>query len=110
LNVIVTVSVIEHELEQAQALVSELMAENDELAIENGFLRTELDVHRPKPKPARPPQRPTPHVVVEAVIESVRQNGLAALRTPANQDRLQRCDAAARQEVNRRINKITGGN
>ena len=110
MNVIVTVSVIEHELDQAQALIAELLDENDELLVENGFLRTELEVHRPKPKPARPRQRPTPDVVVEAIVESVRQNGLAALQTPANQDRLQRCDIAARRELNRRINKITGDN
>ena len=109
-SMIVTVSALAYELDQAQALISELMDENDEIVIENAFLRTELEIHRPRPRPSRPPQRPTPDVVVEAVIESVRQNGLAALRTPANQDRLRRCDAAARREVNRRINKITGGN
>jgi hypothetical protein len=108
-SLIVTVSALAYQLDQAQALIAELLDENDDLVLENAFLHTELDIHRPKPKPIRLRQRPTPNVVVEAVIESVRQNGIAALRTPDNQDRLRRCDASARREVNRRINKITGG-
>jgi hypothetical protein len=53
-----------------------------------------------------PQQRPTPRVVVEAVMLAVRQRGLAALREPAVVERLERCDRAAREEINQRIEKL----
>jgi hypothetical protein len=51
--------------------------------------------------PAAP--RPTPQTTIEAVMWTVREGGLKALREPANQERLGRCDAAARAQINRRI-------
>ena len=48
--------------------------------------------------------RPTPPV--EAVILAVRDRGLAALKEPANVERLERCDAAAKAEIERRIAKL----
>ena len=50
--------------------------------------------------------RPTPQVVVEAILLCVRERGLAALQEPANQERLLRCDAAARQQINDRIERL----
>ena len=50
--------------------------------------------------------RPTPQVTVEAVILTVRERGLAALKEPANVERLERCDAAAKAEIERRIAKL----
>jgi hypothetical protein len=48
-------------------------------------------------------RRPTPAITVEAVLNCVRVHGLAALKEPANIERLKRCDAAARAEINKRI-------
>jgi hypothetical protein len=44
--------------------------------------------------------------VVEAVMLAVRERGLAALKEPATVERLERCDAAARAEINQRIEKL----
>jgi hypothetical protein len=59
-----------------------------------------------KRKPPAYAPRPTPQVVVEAILHGVRERGLAALKEPANQERLLRCDAAARQQINDRIEKL----
>jgi hypothetical protein len=48
----------------------------------------------------------TPQTTIEAVMYCVRERGLAALREPANQQRLITFDDAARAEVNRRIAKL----
>ena len=53
-----------------------------------------------------PSNRPTPAVVVEAVMLAVRERGLAALKEPATVERLQRCDAVARAEINQRIQML----
>jgi hypothetical protein len=53
-----------------------------------------------------PKNRPTPQVTVEAVILTVRERGLTALKEPANVERLERCDAAAKAEIERRIAKL----
>jgi hypothetical protein len=45
----------------------------------------------------------TPPATVEGGIYSVRERGIAALKEPANVERLSRCDAKARAEINRRI-------
>jgi hypothetical protein len=50
-------------------------------------------------------QRPTPQTVVEAVWYCVRERGLAALREPANLQRLATFDSAARAQLNERIAK-----
>jgi hypothetical protein len=50
--------------------------------------------------------RPTPQSTIEAVMYCVRERGLAALREPANQQRLATFDDAARAEVNMRIAKL----
>jgi hypothetical protein len=53
--------------------------------------------------------RPTPQVTTEAVLYCVRERGLAALKEPANLERLSRCDEAARAQINERIAKLEKG-
>jgi hypothetical protein len=48
----------------------------------------------------------TPQTTIEAVMYCVRERGLAALREPANQQRLMTLDDDARAEVNGRIAKL----
>jgi hypothetical protein len=50
--------------------------------------------------------RPTPRATIEAVMHSVRERGLAALKEPATAERLECCDATARAEINQRIEKL----
>jgi len=50
-----------------------------------------------------PSHRSTPQVVVEAIMACVCERGLAALKEPANVERLSRCDKTARAEIERRI-------
>lgn len=51
----------------------------------------------------------TPQTTIEAVLHCVRERGLAALREPANQERLLTFDEAARAQANRRIAKLEEG-
>jgi hypothetical protein len=53
-----------------------------------------------------PRRRPTPEVVIEAVMYAVRRRGIAALSEPGTIERLQRCDAYARTEINKRIDAL----
>jgi hypothetical protein len=53
-----------------------------------------------------PRNRPTPEVTIEAVVLSVRERGIAALKEPANVERLARCDAAAKAQIDQRIKKL----
>jgi hypothetical protein len=54
-----------------------------------------------------PTRRPTPQVTVEAIMYAVRQRGVAALKEPANIERLSRCDAAALAQIDTRLKKRT---
>jgi hypothetical protein len=49
---------------------------------------------------------PTPQVTVEAIMFAVRERGLDALKEPATRERLLRCDANARAQITRRIEKM----
>jgi hypothetical protein len=51
-------------------------------------------------------QQPTPQTTIEAIMYCVCERGLAAMKEPANQERLSRCDAAARQQINERIARL----
>jgi hypothetical protein len=53
-----------------------------------------------------PQRNATPQSVVEAIMYSVGERGLAALEEPNNQERLSRCDDAAREQIKRRIAKL----
>ena len=48
----------------------------------------------------------TPQSTIKAVVYCVRTRGIAALKEPANVERLSRCDDAARAEIKRRIAKL----
>jgi hypothetical protein len=50
-----------------------------------------------------PRRRPTPQIVVEAVMYAIRARGLCALKEAGTKERLSRCDRSARDEINRRI-------
>ena len=50
--------------------------------------------------------RPAPQTTVQAIMWCVRERGLAALKEPANLERLLRCDAAAKAEINARIGRL----
>jgi hypothetical protein len=51
-------------------------------------------------------RRYPPPPQIEAVVQCVRERGLAALKEPANIERLSRCDKAAKAEINRRIARL----
>ena len=53
-----------------------------------------------------PRRRSTPRVTVEAIMHCVRERGLPALTEPANLERLARCDAVAKAEINKRIARL----
>jgi hypothetical protein len=51
-------------------------------------------------------RRPTPQRTIEAILHCVRERGIAALKEPANIERLLRCDADAKAQINHRIAKL----
>jgi hypothetical protein len=51
-------------------------------------------------------RRPTPQTLVEAIKQSVRDRGVAALRERATRDRLAQCDNAARAEIDRWLTRF----
>jgi hypothetical protein len=57
-----------------------------------------------------PNRHATPESTIEAIMVAVRARGVAALREPANVERLLRCDPSALAEINRRIEKIISEN
>jgi hypothetical protein len=56
-----------------------------------------------------PSNRSTPQVVVEAIWQCVRERGLDAVNEPKNKQRLESCDARARAQLTRRIERLRGG-
>ena len=54
-------------------------------------------------------RRGTPQGTIEAILYCVHARGVAALREPANIERLSRCDERARTEIDQRINKKLAG-
>jgi hypothetical protein len=53
-----------------------------------------------------PRNHPTPKATIEAIMHSVRERGLTALKEPVTAERFERCDAAARAEIEQRIAKL----
>ena len=49
---------------------------------------------------------PTPQATIEAIMHLVRERGLGSLKEPATIERLSRCDAAARAQINYRIDRL----
>jgi hypothetical protein len=68
-----------------------------------GFCQMCREVDRKARHERTKERRPTPQSTIEAILYCVQTRGLAALREPANIERLGRCDAQARAEINRRI-------
>jgi len=50
--------------------------------------------------------RPTPQATIEAVMHAVRERGLAALKEPIIAARIERCDPAAKAEIEQRITNL----
>ncbi len=78
----------------------------------NVFFKAEAELRaisgRQGPVPPDGPKkaRPTPQSVIEAVLTSVCARGPAALGEPKCVERLSRCDAAAKAQINERIAKL----
>jgi hypothetical protein len=53
-----------------------------------------------------PARYATPQSTVEAILYCVRTRGIAALEEPNNKERLARCDAVAREQIDERIKKM----
>jgi hypothetical protein len=69
-------------------------------ACREGEARRRAERAKPRPKP------PTPQTTIEALMYDVRTRGIVALKYPDNVERLRRCDARARAEINSRIAKL----
>jgi hypothetical protein len=67
-----------------------------------------LAAEQKRATPARPVQRPTPQVVIEAIMLCVRERGVAALKDTVNKARLKTFDSAASAELRRRLAKLVG--
>ena len=79
---------------------------------ESPFMRAcRLNDERRKPAPPRKrTPRPTPAVVVEAIVHTVRERGVGALKEASSVERLRQCDASARTEIKKRIAKMGADN
>ena len=51
-------------------------------------------------------RRATLQSTIEAMMHAVRERGVKALKEPANLERLSRCDAIAKAEINKRIARL----
>ena len=56
-----------------------------------------------------PQRHATPQSTVEAILYCVQTRGVPALKEPANLERLSRCDEAAKDQINKRIEKLLEG-
>jgi hypothetical protein len=54
-----------------------------------------------------PQNRPTPQVIIEAIMYCVSKRGVVALAEPGNKERLKTCDAAAKRQIRERIERLT---
>ena len=68
------------------------------------------DAERAKAKKAAPkPPRDAPQATLEALIYSVRENGLGALDTPRNRERWKELSPRQRDEIRARLKRIAHG-
>jgi hypothetical protein len=51
-------------------------------------------------------QHATPQSTIDAILYCVRTRGIAALEEPNNKERLASCDAAARKQIDERIERM----
>jgi hypothetical protein len=93
-----------HEMRGNRPLIVELEAER--LARLRRLMQPSISLEQAYREINDPQNRPTPRVVIETILLTVRERGLAALKAPANLERLSRCDAAAKAEINERIEKL----
>jgi hypothetical protein len=54
----------------------------------------------------RPSQFPTPQSTIDALMYCIRERGLAAFDEAANVERLSRCDADAKAQINKRVETL----
>jgi hypothetical protein len=97
---------------QAFADASGLVSEIGQDAVQK-VLSNALAPYRKQESDARPNEIeqpthrcPTPQATIEAIMYCGRERGLAALKEFANHERLLRCDPAARQQINERIERL----
>jgi hypothetical protein len=97
---------------QAFAVPSGLVAEIGQDSVQK-VLSDAFAPYRKQESDARPDEIeqqtrrcPTPQITIEAIMYCVRERGLAALKELANRERLLRCDPAARQQINERIETL----
>jgi len=92
----------------ARASARHYMVELEMLSVDDAFdalIRPFIEITTPAPRQHPPQPRPTPQVTIEAVLHCVRERGLASLKEAENVARLASCDASAKAEINRRIEK-----
>src|SRR5262249_46716136 len=70
------------------------------------LLRPEVSLERAWAELNDPKNHPTPKATIDAILFAVRERGVAALKEPQTKERLTRCDAAARDEINKQIEQL----
>jgi hypothetical protein len=85
---------------------SDVKTEPKKLARLRRLMADDISVDRAWYELNDPRSRPTPQMTIEAIVYSVRERGLSALREPDNIERLSRCDAAAKEQIDGRIAKL----
>jgi hypothetical protein len=90
-----------HENRQGRTLITE--ADPQQVRRVRRLLSNDVSLHAVWRELNAPENRPTPRTTVEAIMWCVRERGLPALKESENIERLLRCDAAAKAEINRRI-------
>jgi hypothetical protein len=88
------------------ALIVEVSSEN--LARLRRLMSDDVSLNAAWHERSDPRNRPTSKATVDAVVFTVRERGRAALKEAAMKERLARCDAAARAEINKQIQKLGG--
>jgi hypothetical protein len=91
---------------KASGRVLEVETSPDRLRLLRRLLNPSVSLERAYSELNNPCRFATPQVVVEAILHCVRERGVAALKEPANIERLSRCDAAAKAQIDGRIKKL----
>jgi hypothetical protein len=86
--------------------VLEVKVEPERLQRLRRLLANNVSIERLHAELTDPRNRLTAQVTIEAIMLTVRERGLAALKEPANIERLMRCDAAAKAQINERIERL----
>jgi hypothetical protein len=94
---------IYHMSDTFDRLVEQLAAERRRTTPEQQGLPADWSLERVWNHYQDPRNRPTPQVVVEAILCWVAERGIAALDEPKNVERISRCDDAARKQIDARV-------